>query len=250
MADLTKFPDPHHRIAVERQLGPLRLQVDLALQAPWTLLFGPSGSGKSSILRAACGLLGQQGVRFSRYSAASEEREETVFLAPERSVPAHLLGLGYAPQGGALFPHLSVRENIAFPLTVRGEPATVAAIDALLAMFEIEHLRTRRPAMLSGGERQRVNLARAFAVPNPQLLLLDEPFNGMGRELRNRLLARTVAWTAEHKVPVLSVSHDVDEALLADADVCVIEDGKIIRRGSATLALAAERKALLEALQS
>lgn len=235
---------PHHRLTVNRQLGALRLRADLPLHAAWTLIFGPSGSGKSSFLRAACGLLGPEGVRFVRRGATGSDE---LLIAPERATPPHRLGLGYAPQQGALFPHLSVAENVGFTRLAQGEPVRDAA-DELLEMFEIASLRARRPRTLSGGERQRVNLARAFAVPRARLLLLDEPFSGMGRELRDRLLQRMLAWTEARRLPVLSVSHDVDEALLLGAEVVVLDAGEVVRRGPARVALAAERLRLLQAL--
>ena len=235
---------PHHRLAVDRRLGALHLRADLPLQAPWTVIFGPSGSGKSSLLRAACGLLGQEGVRFSRW----ERDAELPLISQEHSTPPHRLGLGCAPQQGALFPHLSVAENVGFPMAARNKPANQIEVDDLLDLFDIAALRSRTPRMLSGGERQRVNLARAFAVPDARLLLLDEPFSGMGRELRGRLLARMKAWIQARGLPVLSVTHDVDEALLLGADVVVVDEGQVVRRGPAAETLAAERERLLRAL--
>lgn len=237
---------PHHRLEVDRHLGAFQLRAELTLESPWTLIFGPSGSGKSSLLRAAGGLLGTAGVLFSRFDTNGAE---VPLLARGYAVPACKLGLGYAPQQGALFPHLTVEENVAFSRTVRGGKRSGKEISDLLDLFEIHGLRTRLPRLLSGGERQRVNLARAFAVPDAHLLLLDEPFSGIGRELRDRLLARMQAWTAERGIPVLSVSHDVDEALLLKAEVVVLEDGQVVRRGPAKEALAAERKRLQDFLQ-
>jgi molybdate transport system ATP-binding protein len=240
------FP-PHHRLAVDRTLGALHLRADLILTAPWTLLFGPSGSGKTSLLRAACGLLGTEGVRFRRCQPAGRE---TSLIGPQRALPPHQLGLSYAPQQGALFPHLTVLENVSFPLTVRGEQrADRTDVEELLELFDVTALRDRTPQLLSGGERQRVNLARAFAVPDAHLFLLDEPFAGMGRALRDRLLARMQAWMAQRGLPVLSVSHDVDEALLLGAEVIVLEEGRVLRQGPAAQALADERERTLRALQ-
>ncbi len=239
----------HHHVSVDRILGALHLHVDLPLHAPWTLLFGPSGSGKSSLLRAACGLLGTAGVSFSRVEPGGNTAP---LIAPAHATPLHRLHHGYAPQGGALFPHLNVAENVAFASSVRGTSADGASsgadLDELLTLFEIAPLAKRSPRMLSGGERQRVNLARAFAVPGARLLLLDEPFTGVDRELRNRLLPRMLTWTRERGLPVLSVSHDVDEALQLEADVVVLGGGRVIRRGPALTALAAERESLLRIL--
>jgi ABC-type sulfate/molybdate transport systems ATPase subunit len=105
------------------------------------------------------------------------------------------------------------------------------------------------PAQLSGGERRRVALARAFAVPNARLVLLDEPFTGLDRRLRDDLLPRMQAWLAIRGIPVLSVTHDVDEALLLDADVIRLENGRVLTQGSAREVLAGERDRLLEALR-
>ncbi len=233
----------HHHLSVDRTLGGLHLTVDLPLYASWTLLFGPSGSGKSSLLRAACGLLGPAGIRFLR--------GDTPLITPEHATPPHQLALAYAPQGGALFPHLNVEKNVAFSLSTHGntQPRN-PEVASLLEVFEIAPLRTRLPGTLSGGERQRVNLARAFAAPNARLLLLDEPFAGMGRELRNRLLARMITGTQQRNLPVLSVSHDVDEALLLRAEVAVLEAGQLIRRGPADEALADEREQMLTVLNA
>ena len=236
---------PHHRLAVNLHLGALDLLVDLPLHSHWTLLFGPSGSGKSTLLRAACGLLSHKGVRFSRREPPGYD---VPLLTRAHATAPHQLGLGYAPQQGALFPHMTVEANIAFPHTARSERMPPGELSNLLALFEIEHLRARTPQLLSGGERQRVNLARAFAVPDARLLLLDEPFTGLGRDLRDRLLERVRASTQQRKLPVLSVSHDVEEALLLDADVAVLEAGKVVRRGPAAQALAAERETLLRSL--
>jgi len=228
-------------------LGTLHLRADLQLDAPWTLIFGPSGSGKSSLLRAACGLLGKQGVHFSRRDQASD----VPLITPGRALPTHRLGLGYAPQQGALFPHRSVAENVGFAWTARGESISQhQELAELLDLFEVAALRARTLRMLSGGERQRVNLARAFAVPSVRLLLLDEPFSGIGRAARDRLLERMQAWTRVRGVPVLSVSHAVDEAMLLGADVVVLAEGQVDRRGPASEALSAERERLLRALDA
>ncbi len=236
----------HHRLRVDRLLGALHLRADLPLRASWTLLFGPSGSGKTSLLRAACGLLGRDGVHFSRCEPPGPD---VTLISPQGSQPLHQLGLGYAPQQGALFPHLSVVDNLAFGLTARGERVSRSpVINDLLELFDLAPLRDRTPRMLSGGERQRVNLARAFAVPSARLLLLDEPFSGVSRGMRDRLLGRMLVWAQERTVPILSVSHDVDEALLLGAEVVVLEEGQILRRGPAAETLAAERQRLLAVL--
>ncbi|MGA8938484.1 MAG: ATP-binding cassette domain-containing protein [Acidobacteriaceae bacterium] len=237
---------PHYQLRLSTHLGALRLNIQLALTAPWTVIFGPSGSGKSTILRAACGLLPKAAV-------------SSAFAAPggwddldgsQHRVAAQLRRLGYAPQGAVLFPHLSVRDNIGFPATARHDQSAAGKLtDAAIELFELTALAERMPRDLSGGERQRVSLARAFAVPAPRLMLLDEPFTGFDRTLRDTLLPRMQQHVKQLGVPVLSVTHDVEEALMLGADVIRLEGGVIVEQGPASRVLAAERSRMLQILQ-
>jgi ABC-type sulfate/molybdate transport systems ATPase subunit len=212
----------HHRLALDTQLGALHIQATLELSAPWTILFGPSGSGKTSILRSLCGLLPTQ-----------------------NQLPPHRRNLAYAPQDPAIFPHLTVRQNVAFPLAVRN---LKPKIDELLEIFALTTLADRLPRDLSGGELQRVNLARALAVPTPSLLVLDEPFTGIDRTTRKLLIAKLAA----RNIPILSVTHDVEEAILIhteiQAEVIRIDSGRILAQGPAAEVLAPERAQLLQTL--
>jgi molybdate transport system ATP-binding protein len=164
------------------------------------------------------------------------------------STPVPLRSIGYAPQGAVLFPHLSVRENIAFASQARRSPDD-QSIAAAIDLFELGRLAHRMPRDLSGGERQRVNLARAFAVPAARLLLLDEPFTGVDRNLRDTLLPRMQQHAAKLGLPVLSVTHDVEEALLLGAEVVRIEQGAVIDQGPASRVLADERARMLSVLE-
>jgi molybdate transport system ATP-binding protein len=224
---LSDFGSPHHRLLIDTHLGALHLHVDISLSAPWTVIFGPSGSGKSTILRAACGLL------------PNAELDSTV--------PPHLRSIAYAPQGAILFPHLAVRKNISFATDATHRPSP-QPIDEILELFELSSLANRMPRDLSGGERQRVNLARAFAVPQPKLFLLDEPFTGLDRSLRDLLVPRMQQRAVDLQVPVLSVTHDVEEALLLNADVIRLQEGAVIDHGPAARVLADERAAMLHLL--
>jgi molybdate transport system ATP-binding protein len=263
----------HHRLNIDTHLGPLHLQAQLHLAAPWTVIFGPSGSGKSSILRAACGPLPSNKSRpcFSFCHSRSPGSPASVLsplgwsesavavksVSPDTttsewtildSTPTHHRNLAYAPQGAILFPHLSVRENIAFATDARHQPNS-QLIDTAINLFDLAPLANRLPRDLSGGERQRANLARAFAVPSPHLLLLDEPFTGIGRALRDTLLPRMQQHATQHGIPVLSVTHDVEEALLLNAEVIRLDNGHIIAQGPATEVLATERTQILDTLQ-
>jgi molybdate transport system ATP-binding protein len=239
---------PHHRLSVAARFGPLDLHARLELTAPWTVIFGPSGSGKSSLLRAACGLLHRGIVDFSERSTTNADWVEVENR--RHATPPHLRSIGYAPQGAVLFPHLSVRENVAFAATARHQTANTQLISEAIELFELSALANRMPRDLSGGERQRVNLARAFAVPSIHLMLLDEPFTGVDRALRDTLLPRMRQRIAQLGVPILSVTHDVEEALLLNAEVIRLDAGRIVAQGPAAQVLAEERASMLTVLQS
>ena len=228
---LSEMLKPHHHVQIDTQLGVFQLQVHLELNAPWTVIFGPSGSGKSSILRIISGVL-----------------PEDEFRGKHQKTAPHFRGIAYAPQGAVLFPHLNVQENVAFAGKVRGMDK-LPEIQQAMDMFALGSLAKRMPRDLSGGERQRANLARAFAVPTPRLMLLDEPFSGVDRRLRDELLPRMRTRIAELGVPVLSVTHDVEEALMLGAEVVRIEDGKVVAQGPAAEVLAVERERMLGVLQ-
>jgi molybdate transport system ATP-binding protein len=237
----------HHRLEVRGEIGVLRLDCALEFTAPWTVIFGPSGSGKSSLLRAMCGLLPGVETAFARRDSTQWVRLDALESARRK--------LGYAPQAASLFPHMSVRQNVAFPTLQRprGRAAWARAeivIEEALEVFALQGLVDRRPRALSGGEAQRVNLARAFVVPGARLMLLDEPFSGVDRRHRDVMLPRMKAWLADLGLPVISVTHDVDEALLLGADVVRLKAGEVVAQGPAGGVLADERARMLEVLES
>jgi molybdate transport system ATP-binding protein len=195
---------------------------------------GPSGSGKSSLLRAICGL--------NPALFVCHSRRESAFPAADLSrLPPHRRNLAYAPQGAILFPHLTVRENIAFS-------ANTPLVHEAIELFALEKLANRLPRDLSGGELQRVALARAFAVPQPRLALFDEPFTGIDRALRNRLLPQLQHHLADRHIPCISVTHDIEEPFLLNAEVVRLESGHITAQGPAKEILAEERTRALKTL--
>ncbi len=255
MSNPTIQPRFHHGIAVHHHVGALHLSVDLNLTAPWTVLFGPSGSGKSSILRAACGLLSKRDISFTRTDLrlGSIEPLQNATLY----TPPHRRGIRLAPQNPSLFPHLTVRQNIAFAHKAQpgpGSPGEQDHREELIAnaitLFRLTPLLDRRPADLSGGERQRVSMARAFAAPHCRLMLLDEPFTGIDRTLRDELLPNLRHGLLARGIPAISVTHSVEEAFQLQAEVVLIRDGKVEDQGDVSQVLARERERLLENVNS
>jgi molybdate transport system ATP-binding protein len=216
------------------------LRANFQCSARWTVLFGASGTGKSSILRAVAGLLHTQNGQISFARTDWTNTSRNIFLSPSQR------NVGYVSQTSALFPHLSVAENVSFsrPYMSNGMHA-----GSLMEMFHCSHLANRNPDDLSGGEQQRVALARALAR-RPQLLLLDEPFRGLDAELQAEILADLTAYLAQHSVPVLSATHDVLEIFTVNAHVLRIRDGEITGEGPAREMLTAEREAMLRILKS
>jgi molybdate transport system ATP-binding protein len=151
-------------------------------------------------------------------------------------------------QEPALFPHLSVERNILFGLRALDRKARERRLAEMLALFGIESLAARVPSRLSGGEQQRVALARALA-PKPRLLLLDEPFGALDSHLKEGLLTTLVDALAAEGTAALYVSHDVAEAFQLDAEVLLLEDGKLVAQGPAATVLAEHRARLLRQLR-
>ncbi|HLI76527.1 MAG TPA: ATP-binding cassette domain-containing protein, partial [Acidobacteriaceae bacterium] len=225
---------PHHRFSVHGSQGPLTLALEASLSAPWTILFGPSGSGKSTLLRALAGLTPSLATTFDRHDPATSTWGPLQYTATQHRA------LAYDPQQALLLPNLTVAENIRFPETLRDTPTANSLVPELTELLQLNPLLPKRPQQLSGGERQRVSLARALAVPGAKLLLLDEPFAGLDRALRDELLPHLQAHLTTRSLPVLSVTHDPDEALLLGAEVLRLNDGHLTAQGPAHQVLADE----------
>ncbi len=186
-----------------------------------TALLGPSGGGKSTLLRVMAGL--EEPDRGTvRFGGADVTR-----------VPAQERGVGFVFQHYAAFKHMSVRENVAFGLRIRKRPkAEVAArVDELLALVHLSPFGDRYPSQLSGGQRQRMALARALAV-EPQVLLLDEPFGALDANVRKELRDWLRRLHDEVHVTTVFVTHDREEALEVAEQVVVINEGRIEQAGT------------------
>jgi molybdate transport system ATP-binding protein len=216
-------------LALQLQLadGRRRFALDIAFRsdAPVVALYGPSGAGKSLTLQAMAGLLRPQRGHVRVGGRTLFDSQAGV------DVPADQRGVGYLFQHYALFPHLSVRDNVAFGLTSwrrRLAPADAARVEQLLASFGLAGLAAARPGKLSGGQQQRVALARALAC-QPQALLLDEPFAALNPMLRQSLRDELRAVHQRVGIPLVMITHDIDD-VLALADVAYLVDGGRVRR--------------------
>ena len=229
------------RAEIELTLGSFALQTAFTLSAPWTILFGPSGAGKTSLLRVLSGLSRPQSGRVILRDRTLLDTTTDTFVLPGKR------GIGFVTQRPALFPSMDVTANVAFGLAGLSRQARQERVTAMLSLFQAGHLAGRMPAHLSGGEKQRIALARALA-PEPRLLLLDEPFTGMEAELKTAILQQLTPWLAERKIPALYVSHNVAEAFSTQGDVIVMAEGRMQAQGPARIVLAAQRDQLLRQL--
>ncbi|NHN48894.1 ABC transporter ATP-binding protein [Halostella sp. JP-L12] len=206
---------------VSKTYGDERVIDDLSLSVAdgeILTLLGPSGCGKTTTLRLIAGLERPDAGTVSLDGAAVAGRGD--FVAPERR------GVGVVFQEFALFPHMTAEENIAFGLKDRPEDERDARVDEMLDLVGLDAHRESRPDELSGGQQQRVALARSLA-PEPEMLLLDEPFSNLDVDLRVEMREEVRAIIKEAGVTAISVTHDQEEALSISDRVAVMNDGRI-----------------------
>ncbi|MCX9155475.1 ABC transporter ATP-binding protein [Niveibacterium sp. 24ML] len=193
--------------------------VSFALEAGTiACLLGPSGCGKTTLLRCIAG--------FEPVVGGQIHIDDRLVSAPERMLPPEQRHIGMVFQDYALFPHLDVARNIAFGLTARPVAEREARVAELLALVGLPGYGNKYPHELSGGQQQRVALARALA-PNPQLVLLDEPFSSLDVDLRERLAAEVRDILKREGVTAILVTHDQHEAFAMADEIGVMHQGRI-----------------------
>ncbi|BFM17775.1 molybdenum ABC transporter ATP-binding protein [Maricurvus nonylphenolicus] len=209
-------------LAIDIQLtrGDFQLKVNCSLPASGiTAIFGRSGCGKTSLLRAIAGL--ESGV------TGTISFDQQHWLQPELNVPTHQRGIGYVFQEPGLFPHLSVKQNLEYGLKRATDRQQVFEFDQVVNWLGIESWLDKRPQSLSGGQRQRVAIGRAL-LSQPQLLLMDEPLSALDASSKREILPYLERLHSELNIPILYVSHSTDEvARLAD-HLLLMHQGEVV----------------------
>jgi iron(III) transport system ATP-binding protein len=205
--------------------APTLTDISLAAEPGEVLcLLGPSGSGKTTLLRIAAGIEVQ-----SRGRVLVNDRE---ISGPETFVPPEKRSIGLVFQDFALFPHMTILDNVRFGLT--GRPKAEAVHEAMVALSRVglEHHAHSYPHILSGGEQQRVALARALA-PRPAVLLMDEPFSGLDSRLRDAVRAETLDILRHSRATAIVVTHDAEEAMRLGDRIALLKAGRLVQSGTA-----------------
>jgi molybdate transport system ATP-binding protein len=213
-------------LLLKRILLPLTdfpLTVDAEIQSQVTAIFGPSGAGKTSLLDLIAGLRHPQ--------SAFVQLGDRVLTdtATRANVPTRHRQIGYVPQDLALFPHLSVRQNLLYGCKDNPGSSSLFSFAHVIQILEIDSLTDRRVTNLSGGEKQRVALARAL-LASPQLLLLDEPLASLDTVLKSKIIPYLARIRDEFHVPMLFVTHDWHEVQALCGEALIMERGSIVRR--------------------
>jgi molybdate transport system ATP-binding protein len=213
-------------IEIQKRFSP-QFMLDVALSAPpgITIVFGASGSGKTTVLRAVAGLARPDAGRIA-------VGDRVLFDAPARvDLPPQARGVGYVFQESALFPHMTVEANIRYGLHRLSANEQRARVSSIAESFHITDILSRRPRQISGGERQRTALARSL-VTDPRILLLDEPLSALDHAIQSRIMDDLRAWNDAHRIPILYVTHSHREVFALGERVVVIDRGRVLATGS------------------
>ncbi|HET9743116.1 MAG TPA: ATP-binding cassette domain-containing protein [Terriglobales bacterium] len=219
-------------VAIRLRLSPI-FELNCSFEAPpgFTVLFGPSGAGKTSVLDCIAGLRKPDSGRIAIGERLFDSAANVNLLPAARR-------LAYVFQDLALFPHMTVLENLRYGISGKNGTGLPEARE-LLSQFGIAHLADRRPGEASGGERQRVALARSL-ITNPRALLLDEPLSALDRATRTKIIEDLRHWNEAHRVPIVYVTHSQREALAVGERLLLMESGKIVARGAPAELLSGE----------
>jgi molybdate transport system ATP-binding protein len=212
-------------VDVERQLGAFRLEANFVAPRGVVAVFGRSGAGKTSLVNAIAGL--------DRPDRGSIALDEKVLFDSARGidVPVARRRVGYVFQEGRLFPHLTVRQNLLYGRWFSRSVPRSVSVERIVELLGLGHLLTRRPAALSGGEKQRVAIGRAL-LASPQLLLLDEPLASLDTHRKAEILRYIELMRDEIDLPIVYVSHAVEEVVRLADTVVVMAEGKVVAAGA------------------
>ncbi len=203
--------------------GEMLLDVDATIETgSLVTLYGPSGAGKTSILRMIAGLLRPDGGSVEVNGQTWFDSDKKMDRKPQQR------SIGLVFQDYALFPNMTVKENLEFALVKKQDPAIVAELIDTIELGDLQH---RKPDTLSGGQKQRVALARAL-VRRPEILLLDEPLSALDASMRIKLQDYLLKVHRQFNLTTLLVSHDVSEVLKMSDQIIVLENGRITRQGT------------------
>ena len=211
------------------------LEVEFQAAPGFTILFGPSGAGKTTLLDCVAGLTKPDSGRIAI-------SDRVLFDATQRtSLPVAKRRIGYVFQSLALFPHLTVEQNVQYGLAHLPLAERAAQASAILQAFRIPHLARRYPREISGGESQRTALARTL-VTNPAVLLLDEPLAALDAATKAKIIDDLRAWNQAHLIPILYVTHSREEVFALGERILVLDSGHIVAQGAPHEVIAAPQQ--------
>lgn len=211
------------------------LDVDFHAAPGFTIVFGASGAGKTTLLDCIAGLIEPDSGRIAI-------GDQALFDAAARiNLPVEKRNIGYVFQDLALFPHLTVGQNVEYGLSHLPRTERIHRTASILDAFRVPHLARSRPGSISGGERQRVALARAL-VTDPVVLLLDEPLAALDAATKARIIDDLRAWNEAHSIPILYVTHSREEVFALGESALVLDHGRILAQGTPHEVLSAPRQ--------
>jgi molybdate transport system ATP-binding protein len=215
-------------------------EMDAVLEVPpgITILFGPSGAGKSTVLDCIAGLVRPEAGSIAVSGDVLFDAARKINLLPQQRRVAYMF------QKPALFPHMTVEQNVGYGLAKLGDDERARRVRQILTEMRVETLLSRKPREISGGEAQRVALARSL-VTSPRVLLLDEPLTGLDAALKSSIVDDLRAWNSAQRIPILYVTHNRDEVDALGERVIAIDQGRVIASGSTSNILDAPRRKTL-----
>ncbi len=212
-------------VHIAKNLGNFSLDLSLNLQKDLTVLFGPSGSGKSLMLQTIAGWMEPDAGTIRVNGLVYFDKKQTVNL------PIHRRRIGYVLQEPSLFPHMTLFENIAYGAVGLPPGERRRKVYQMIERMRLNGLENHFPSQISGGQKQRAALARALAG-SPLLFLLDEPFASLDSPVRQKLRLDLLRIRKEDNVPVIFVTHDVEEAFVLAEEIVVLNEGRVEQTGS------------------